>query len=397
MATFVQSLVRAVAQRTRAAADALHPRLGGWPGLGWNDLDAAFTQAGVGIVLVDSDGRLLHGNATAARIWGLTREQLAQRTYAELFSANAEHPQAWASQEPRDVQSVHAQGHALALRIHATPVGPTASERIVVIEDRTERVGSEQLLVHQKRVLELMARNLPLNEILAGIVGLIEDQAPGALSTIYLVDAEGRLRLGAAPSWPAEFVAAVDGCPIGPEAGSCGAAAFFGRRMVSTDIANGGDPCWGPYRDWILGYGIKAAWSTPVLGDGGEVRGTVSMCWREVREPTARELELVDVATRLMGMAIERSRREIEINEQRAQLVTAARDDENRRLLRAIIDSTSDGIVATDERGRIIARNRAATELWRIADGAASDLASLLRAAALQARDGEALVAQLEA
>jgi len=391
MASFAQTLV----QRVRATV--LRMRANGWRGLSCDDLDAALADAGVGIALVGPAGGLLHCNATAGRIWGLASEELAQRTFADLFADAPEGGIAAVGRGPRDVRSVHAHGHALALRIHALRMRPVAANVILVIEDLTERVRSEQLLDHQKRVLELMARDLPLNEILAGIVALIEAQAPGALSTIYLVDAEGRLRLGAAPSWPAEFVAAVDGCPIGPEAGSCGAAAFFGRRMVSTDIANGGDPCWGPYREWILSYGIKAAWSTPVLGDGGVVRGTVSMCWREVRVPTARELELVDVATRLMGMAIERARRETLLHEQRARLIAAARDDENRRMLRAIIDSIADGIVATESTGTIIARNRAAADLWRITDEDAGDSAALLRAASRQARDPEALVARFEA
>ncbi|MBA3846361.1 MAG: PAS domain S-box protein, partial [Planctomycetes bacterium] len=351
----------------------------------YDDLVVATDRAGVGLAWVDAQGRVQRGNRAASGIWGVAPENIAGLSIGDLMQI----PVADLIQR-RDPEmvTIHRAGQRRTIAVEATRVQPAGDDvvALLVIEDVTERVRSQELLQHQKHVLELMARSLPLNDILAGIVRLIEDQAPGALSTIYLVDAQRRLRLGAAPSWPAEFVTAVDGCAIGPEAGSCGAAAYFAKRMVSTDIAAGGDPCWGSYREWILSYGIRAAWSTPVLGKDGIVLGTVSMCWREPRVPTARELELVDVATRLMAMAIERAQGEAVATEQRARLLAAACIEEHWRLLSAVLHSTSDGILVSDGQDRVTICNRALSTMWRSEEAVAVgiDVQRFLQVVAVQ-------------
>lgn len=181
---------------------------------------------------------------------------------------------------------------------------------------------SFELLIANKRVLELMASNRPLTEILNAVVGLIETFASGCISTVYFV-VDGKLTLGAAPSFPEDFIRAVDGCPIGFNQGTCGHAAFTGKRAISEDVSI--DEVWGPFRDWILSYGIKAAWSTPVVSDDGKVLATVSMCWKEPRVPTEWDFEIVDTATSLMRIAVERKKQEETIEEQRLKLVTASR------------------------------------------------------------------------
>lgn len=181
---------------------------------------------------------------------------------------------------------------------------------------------SFELLLANKRVLELMANNRPLREILDAVVGLIETFASGCISTVYFV-VDGKLRTAAAPSFPEDFIKAVDGCPIGFHQGTCGHAAFTGKRAISTDVTI--DEVWGPFRDWILSYGIKAAWSTPVISEKGEVLATVSMCWKEPRVPTEWDFEIVDTATSLMRIAVERKKQEEMIEEQRLKLITSSR------------------------------------------------------------------------
>ncbi|MBA2403593.1 MAG: GAF domain-containing sensor histidine kinase [Bdellovibrionales bacterium] len=174
----------------------------------------------------------------------------------------------------------------------------------------------------QKNVLALMANNNSLNEILSSIVGLVENFASGCMSTAYFVE-DGKLRLGAAPSFPESFAQAVEGCPIGENQGTCGHAAFTGKRAISTDVTQ--DIVWGPYRDWILSYGIKAAWSTPVVSEDGKVLATLSMCWKEVRVPTVRDIEVVDCAIYLMRIAVAKKKQEELIVEQRLKLVASSR------------------------------------------------------------------------
>ena len=63
--------------------------------------------------------------------------------------------------------------------------------------------------------------------------------------------------LGAAPSLPAAYNAAVHGLAIGPKAGSCGTAAWRGEPVVVTDIDT--DPLWEDYRGLAAAHGPAVA------------------------------------------------------------------------------------------------------------------------------------------
>ena len=156
----------------------------------------------------------------------------------------------------------------------------------------------------QNKILQRLAANAPLSEILERLVLLIEAQSPGMLCSVLLLSDDGdHVRHGAAPSLPKEYVAAIDGGAIGPKNGSCGTAMYRGEPIVVTDIAV--DPLWEDYRDLALGNGLRACWSTPILSGRGKVLGSFAMYYQEPRTPTGDEADLTEVATRIAGLAIE--------------------------------------------------------------------------------------------
>ena len=182
--------------------------------------------------------------------------------------------------------------------------------------------GADHLLRGQTLVLERIARGAPLPEVLQAIVTLIESAAPGMLCSILLLDREGRrLRHGAAPTLPAAYNAAVDGLEIGPHAGSCGTAVFRRQAVVVRDVQV--DPLWERYRALAAPHGLRACWSTPILSAAGRVLGTFAMYYREPREPTATEQELITTATDLAGIAIERGRAEEALRESEQRFAKA--------------------------------------------------------------------------
>ena len=61
-------------------------------------------------------------------------------------------------------------------------------------------------------------------------------------------------------------------------------------------------------------HGYRSCWSTPILSHQGAVLGTFAMYSTTVREPTAAETRLIDVATRIAGIAIERKQSEDRIH-----------------------------------------------------------------------------------
>src|SRR5829696_3576609 len=162
----------------------------------------------------------------------------------------------------------------------------------------------EEFRIGQSRILQRLAANAPLSEILERLVLLIEAQSPGMLCSVLLLSEDGdHVRHGAAPSLPPEFVQAIDGSAIGPKHGSCGTAMYRGEPVVVTDILS--DSLWEEYKDLALANGLRACWSTPILSGRGKVLGSFAMYYREPRTPTGEEAGLTEVATRIAGLAIE--------------------------------------------------------------------------------------------
>jgi len=134
--------------------------------------------------------------------------------------------------------------------------------------------------------LKMILLDAPLNEVLTSVNRLIET-----------------LRYGAT-NLPEAFRAATDGVCIGPNVGSCGTAAYLRQSVFVSDILS--DPKWVKFKDSAVAAGLRAAWSSPILSHDGRVLGTFCMYYREVRHPGTDEIQLIDYASRIAGIAIER-------------------------------------------------------------------------------------------
>jgi signal transduction histidine kinase/PAS domain-containing protein len=165
---------------------------------------------------------------------------------------------------------------------------------------------TEFLLKAQIHALELIASAVPLPKILDVLARAIEEQAGGeSIVSIFLADDEGkRLRVGAAPSLPAHFNEAVDGIEIKTGLGTCADAAARAAVTVTPDIAAAAG--WKGFAHLPEAQGLKAAWSMPILSSQGKVLGTIGTYFRERREPTDRERQVVEVLCRTASLAIER-------------------------------------------------------------------------------------------
>ncbi|PNB76439.1 hypothetical protein C1X30_33700, partial [Pseudomonas sp. FW305-BF6] len=63
---------------------------------------------------------------------------------------------------------------------------------------------------------------------------------------------------------------------------------------------------WEEYRSAAAPYGFRACWSTPILSHERKVLGTFALYSNTVRSPSSTETRLIDMATPLAGIAIER-------------------------------------------------------------------------------------------
>jgi PAS domain S-box-containing protein len=178
-----------------------------------------------------------------------------------------------------------------------------------IIRDISRRNRREALLAGENRVLEMVAKGDSLADILENLCRLVEELSSGVLASILLMDPNGRqLRHGAAPNLPKAYIDAIDGAVIGPAVGSCGTAAYRAEPVIVSDIAS--DPLWTNYRDVALTHGLRACWSTPILSSEGKVLGTFAIYYREPRNPTPQQHEIIDQITHLASIALERKRAE---------------------------------------------------------------------------------------
>jgi diguanylate cyclase (GGDEF)-like protein/PAS domain S-box-containing protein len=168
-----------------------------------------------------------------------------------------------------------------------------------IVEDITAAKRNEMFDRGCRRILEMVARNEPLNEILTQIASLIEAQTPGRICSVALC-CDGRLY--PLPTSPLTVRFAESGIPIRAGYGCCAHAVKSRRTVIVADIAE--SDVFSRVRPMIDELGIKAAWSTPICTQS-EVQGTVSVFASKPTNPTAHEIAVCETVSRLAAVAIE--------------------------------------------------------------------------------------------
>jgi len=191
---------------------------------------------------------------------------------------------------------------------------PQDPSRVEEAQDQSSLFSSESVLKLQK----LIFAGSPLSEVLTNIAQVVEGQAKGMFCTIWLPGEDGKeLYCAAAPSLPG-FSAEVGTMAVGPKGGSCGTAVYRKESVYVTDILT--DPIWENYRDRMLPFGIRSVWSRPLFTSEGKALGTFSINYRESRSPGASDLQLIESASHITGIAIERHMNEEALRRERDRL-----------------------------------------------------------------------------
>ena len=199
-------------------------------------------------------------------------------------------------------------------------------EFVGAVTDITLRKLEEALFMGEKRLLEMIATGITLKEILNALCLIIQEHQRGTLASVLLLRPDGlHLESVAGPSLPKEWTEQMEKLPIGPCAGSCGTAAYRGRPVIVSDIAT--DPLWEvpEHRAAAIGLGLRASWSNPILSSEGKVLGTFCVYSRETRSPNSHDLGVMEMATHLARVAIERDRAEEALRRSEAFLADGQR------------------------------------------------------------------------
>jgi signal transduction histidine kinase len=124
------------------------------------------------------------------------------------------------------------------------------------------------------------------------------------------------------------------------------------------------DPLWRDYRELARVHGLRACWSTPIVGTDGRVLGTFALYYREPREASEGDRALVARATHIAGIAIERRQLEDQLRALSAH-VESIREDERTAIAREIHDQLGQSLTALKMDLAWVARRAVAETLTR--------------------------------
>jgi diguanylate cyclase (GGDEF)-like protein/PAS domain S-box-containing protein len=147
--------------------------------------------------------------------------------------------------------------------------GATATEYHLSTRDVTLRKEAETLEQSRTLVLQMIAENRPLNEVLNWLVRMVEQQYPAACATAVLL-LDGRLE-HTAPNLPSGFKQAIDGHLLRFATAMCDVDGREEPTVVHDDIAT--EERWAMLRDAAARFGLVTCWSIVIRSSGGEVLG----------------------------------------------------------------------------------------------------------------------------
>ncbi|MCK0715637.1 EAL domain-containing protein [Chromohalobacter sarecensis] len=163
------------------------------------------------------------------------------------------------------------------------------------------------LMETQQKVHERITQQVPLEETLDAIACWIEVLLPEAIVAFMRFDPERQtLSLYPTSRFSSAYQEQLQEVPVGPEATSCGYAAFYRQPVVTEDIRS--DPRWSALHDAAEREGLRACCSNPVMTAKGELLGTFGTYFRQPFRPTDMSQRRLRQAAALIALAIIRDR-----------------------------------------------------------------------------------------
>jgi len=304
------------------------------------------------VLITDRKLMIIYGNAAFSGMFGYSPEEARGRQAYQLLAGRHTRKRALARLR-RVVMEEGRGGEEEILGYDSNGDEIWISANVRAFRDRSGRIKyvcailsdvteTRQLRSLQQLILSALADELPITAIADQLCRRVEELAPDVVASVLHIDAGGHIHPLGAPSLPEDYSKALDGVAIGPNVGSCGSAAYFGKPMLATDID--ADPRWQPYKARPLEVGLRACWSTPIKAKDGRVIGTFAFYFSECRGPSRWHQRIVEACTHLGSLAIERQ-------EARAQIAQLAYYDvltglPNRSHLRDLISEAIEACAA---------------------------------------------------
>lgn len=283
------------------------------------DLRTLFDQSAIAVMLFDRASRtVLYANETALAAFGVRTEEQLNNDVMQRPDAWGETPysllefEQWLDKASRSgLQAFEWLTSPKARK----PVWLDVSLSVITFKggqalmftgvNITPRKQAEKTDRFRHLAMSSMANDSSLHTTLDHLTAMAEIALPGAQCGVMVYDVDnGVLRWVGGRSVAESFREALDRLPVVFGAASSGTAAFIRGRVVSRDIQ--ADERWEHFCSQAEAAGLRACWSEPVFGSGGELLGTFDVYHEVPWTPGDDDIDGLTGPIALASLAIER-------------------------------------------------------------------------------------------
>jgi PAS domain S-box-containing protein len=276
-----------------------------------------FELSPTGMALIDySTGKFLEVNQSLLKIIGYTKEEFLTLSFQDITPKEYKKIQLRELRDltytgnfgPNEKEYIKKDGTIYPIRISGFSFIDENKKKVIwtLIEDITKKKEDEIIYKDNKYLLEYIAIETSLQNVLNKIVYLAEKRNPKAMCSILLLSKDKKhLLTGAAPSLPSFFSKAIHGVEIGPKVGSCGSAAFKKERVIVEDINTHEN--WKDYLELTKKANLHACWSQPIISSDNKVIGTFAIYYNHAKAPDNFMIELIKTYASIAAKAIEKN------------------------------------------------------------------------------------------
>jgi len=201
------------------------------------------------------------------------------------------------------------------------------------------------LLETQQHLYDMIARQLPLQEILGVLTDWVNEMVPGALISILQYSPDSKTLIPVQNHrFSDRYIQLMQNQPIGPNSGTCGEAAFSKKLVVTEDIQNESN-C-EAFRAAAEEENLKACSAAPILGGKGELFGVLAAYFRTPTYPTESVRSGLECGARVAAAALHADR-------------DAHTHSAQSEWHRTLFENQPDGVYTFDLQGRFQSCNQA--------------------------------------
>ena len=250
-----------------------------------------------GILIYNLSGKILELNHKAYNFLGYTQDEFKQLKITDLFFEKD------LEKKPIDFKRLNTGKSTLDFRSLKRKDGTATQMEInskklddgnilVFGREITDRIRHQHREKKRTYILEQISNGTSFKALLTKIVLGAEQDEIGMAASILLLDKEKKnFAISIAPSLPEVYSQSLIGLQIGEGVGSCGTAAYLGKRVIVQNVFE--HPYWANYIELAQLANIVGCWSEPILDTNGKVLGTFAIYHSKPTSPSQNDIDYI--------------------------------------------------------------------------------------------------------